>query len=239
MYNFSHWTELPKVVCACCTYGRENLLPEAVQCFLDQDYAGEKHLVILNDQPNIKYKFNHPEVTVINSDTRYKTIGEKRNGCSLAVDCDVILPWDDDDLHMAWRISLTVERMKNKHYWKPNKMWHLGKDVPKYRTPILANAPSMAGFSKEIFLKAGKYNWMQAGEDGNLQEKIFRLGYKDVGHVTDEEVFYIYRTAEFNSFHLSVTKYEDIDKLVSKEVKEIEIIPHLKKDYLKFVKFRR
>lgn len=236
-YDFSHWDKLPKVVCACCTYGRENLLPEAVQCFLYQDYIGESHLVILNDQENIKYTFNHPKVTVINVDKRFDTIGEKRNVCSLTVDSDIILPWDDDDIHLPWRISITVDRMKNHHFWKGDRFWNLGKDVAKYRTPIPCNAPSMAGFSTELFKKVGGYNWMQAGEDGNLQEKFYRLGYKDIGHLNNNEVYYIYRSFESSGYHLTTTAYENI--VVSKERKEIEIVPKLEKDYLKFVKFRK
>lgn len=46
-YDFSHWSSLPRVSCQCITYGRTTLLDEAVECFLRQDYPGEKELVSL------------------------------------------------------------------------------------------------------------------------------------------------------------------------------------------------
>jgi len=38
-----------KVSCQCITYDRVELLEEAIESFLRQDYKGEKELVILND----------------------------------------------------------------------------------------------------------------------------------------------------------------------------------------------
>ena len=39
----------PKVSCYCPTYGRTSFLEEAIYSFLNQDYDGEKELIILND----------------------------------------------------------------------------------------------------------------------------------------------------------------------------------------------
>ena len=40
---------LPGVSCICLTYGRVALLEEAIFSFLQQDYAGVKELIVLND----------------------------------------------------------------------------------------------------------------------------------------------------------------------------------------------
>lgn len=209
-YDFSHWTKLPKVVCACCTYNRPILLPQAVECFAQQDYPGEKVLVVLNDQKNIKYNTKKENVVIINLDERYTTLGEKRNACSLAVDGDLLLPWDDDDLFETWRISLSVSRMRNHHYWKGDRIWKHGINVPKYRRPILSNAPSSAIFSVEVFKEVGKYPSLDRGEDGELQERFFMAGYKDVGILKDEETYYIYRCFNTGSYHASSQSREEI-----------------------------
>ena len=39
----------PAVSCICPTYGRPELLEEAIYCFLLQDYPGPKELIVLND----------------------------------------------------------------------------------------------------------------------------------------------------------------------------------------------
>ena len=39
----------PPVSCFCLTYGRPRLLEEAIHSFLQQDYAGPKEMIVLND----------------------------------------------------------------------------------------------------------------------------------------------------------------------------------------------
>ena len=57
----------PKVSCYCPTYGRTSSLEEAIYRFLNQDYDGEKELIILNDLQDQTLFFDHPEVKIINS----------------------------------------------------------------------------------------------------------------------------------------------------------------------------
>ena len=64
----------PLISCKCITYGRTNLLEEAVHSFLIQEYNGPKELIIVNDYPLQTLIFNHPEVKVINTDTTFPTI---------------------------------------------------------------------------------------------------------------------------------------------------------------------
>ncbi|MCX6908301.1 MAG: glycosyltransferase family A protein [Verrucomicrobia bacterium] len=52
--------ETPAVSCMCLTYGRPQVLAEAVQSFLQQNYAGPKELVVLNDLDCQTLRFEHP-----------------------------------------------------------------------------------------------------------------------------------------------------------------------------------
>src|SRR5690554_1515091 len=62
------------------TYGRPELVSESVAMFLAQDYP-HKELIILNDCDGQIFRFEHPQVTVINRSNRFATLGEKRNAC--------------------------------------------------------------------------------------------------------------------------------------------------------------
>ncbi len=67
----------PAVNCICLTYGRPEVLEEAIESFLQQDYSGHKELIVLNDYAEQTLIFDHPEVRVINLPRRCRTVGEK------------------------------------------------------------------------------------------------------------------------------------------------------------------
>ena len=108
------------ISCYCITYDRTELLEETIESFHRQDYKEEKELVILNDCAEQILEYNHPEVHIINTPKRFRTIGEKRNACIAMCSGDVIFPWDDDDISLPWRISLSL-KYKDKHPYFKNK----------------------------------------------------------------------------------------------------------------------
>jgi hypothetical protein len=51
---------LPGISCYCATYGRpKKLIENCIQCFLDQDWAGQKELVILEILNTMAQKYHH------------------------------------------------------------------------------------------------------------------------------------------------------------------------------------
>ena len=84
--------------CKMITYGRVEYLEESLQSFLNQDYDGEKELVIINDYPEQKLIFDHPDVRIFNLDYTFPTIGDKENFAVSQCKGDTIIVWDDDDL---------------------------------------------------------------------------------------------------------------------------------------------
>jgi cellulose synthase/poly-beta-1,6-N-acetylglucosamine synthase-like glycosyltransferase len=71
--------EHPAVSCICPTYARPELLEEAIHSFLQQDYAGPKELIVLNDYEEQILELGHPEVLIVNLPRRLRTVGEKMN----------------------------------------------------------------------------------------------------------------------------------------------------------------
>jgi hypothetical protein len=57
-------------------------------------------MVILNDDCNVKYSFDHKNIRIVNLDQRFESIGEKLKYCFDLCSNDYIYRLDDDDLLM-------------------------------------------------------------------------------------------------------------------------------------------
>lgn len=193
----------------CLTYGRpDRLLGEAVESFLRQDYAGRRELVILNDWDKKTIVFNHPEVVVVNTSKRFKTIGEKRNACAALCSHDLLFVWDDDDLYLPHRLTFTVQKMLSRNrfsrFYKPNRAFTLNSGV--IRGPIHNLFHSGSAWTRDFFDEVGGYPHMNSGQDGAL-ERRFKAGdpkhKRNQRRIRPDEIYYIYRWRGTHSFHLS------------------------------------
>jgi glycosyltransferase involved in cell wall biosynthesis len=202
-YDFSHWPALPKVSCQCLTFGRPGLLAEAVECFLRQDYPGPKELVVVNDQAGVILKIDAPDVRVFNLKKRVATVGGKRNFAAEKSTGEILMPWDDDDIHLPWRISITIAEMTNHHYFKAKRFWCLTDRKFKLERPG-GGAPSMGAWSFDLFRRAGRYPEIQSGQDTEHQKAITRVApdVLDIRYLPDDRVYYLYRWAS-GCWHLS------------------------------------
>ncbi len=206
-YDFECWGGgLPKVSCICITYGRPHLIGEAVQSFLLQDYPGEKELIILNDHPGILLEIGpHPEITLVNRIERYPTIGSKRNAATRLSTGRYILPWDDDDISLPWRISLSLQKIRLGRYFKPSTLWWWnGRDVER-KDGVMAHAMSI--YSREMFDTIGGYPEFNSGEDQEFEAKVAGEGCHSSGPLESEDIFYIYRMMGIDTYHLSYHGY--------------------------------
>jgi len=220
-YDFSHWDDLPAVSCQCITYGRPALLNEAVESFIRQDYPGTKELVVLNDHHDIVLDDpGIPNVLVVNVGRRFRTIGEKRNACCGLCSGDLIFPWDDDDISLPWRLSLSVERMVNHHYFKPDRLWYWARGSVSVKKTV---GHAMGAWSREMFNDVGGYPHIQSGQDQAIEDLFRKTGNRAIEEVVDEELFYLYRFPGTGSYHLSAhgygMGYEAAENYVNKRVK--------------------
>jgi glycosyltransferase involved in cell wall biosynthesis len=79
------------------TYGRQTLLEECINSFLLQNYT-KGEMVVVNDDPNVKYQFNHPNVRIINLNKRFYTVIEKLKYGFGECKFEYVYRLDDDDL---------------------------------------------------------------------------------------------------------------------------------------------
>lgn len=238
-YDFSHWPRLPRVSCQCITYGRPHLLNEAVESFLRQDYEGEKELVILNDHPEVLIEESDlPEVRVFNVGRRFHSIGEKRNACCGLCAGEIIFPWDDDDISLPWRISLTLQRMTNLHYLKPDGLWYWANGTISHRKAV---AHAMGAWSRGLFDEVGGYPHIQSGQDQAIEALFAKTGRRMVVPCDAGDLFYIYRFPGTGSYHLSASGYgkglESAEEFVARNVPagRYAIRPQWREDYVALV----
>lgn len=164
----------PLISCKCITYGRTNLLEEAVHSFLIQEYNGPKELIIVNDYPLQTLIFNHPEVKVINTDTTFPTIGHKENFALEQCSGDIIAVWDDDDIAMPNHLSNIA-----KYFTPGSNILHWQKGV-YYNEPAITAITGLGNsgvvYSKSGWEKVGKHPFENAGYDTTFINKLHKLG---------------------------------------------------------------
>lgn len=208
---------LPFVSCYCLTYGRPHCLAEAIECFLKQDYAGKKELVILNDREDQELVFDHPDVKIINLKERVVPLGRKHNECIRQCSGDILMCWDDDDIFLPHRISYSVNNMRNGIFHTRNGY---SEDNIKQLTlfPPNAVAHSTHAYNREVFEAIGGYpDTDHVAVDQMFMRKIYDRYGEYSATVQEQDIFYIYRWKTVNAYHtsdcdLETTNVSDITK---------------------------
>ena len=87
------------------TYKRHHLLEEAIQSFLAQELPPESEMVIINDNIEMDYIYDHPRVKIINHKERFPSIAAKLEWGYKQCKYDYIYRLDDDDLLCPWALN--------------------------------------------------------------------------------------------------------------------------------------
>ena len=193
----------PFISAKCITYGRVGVLEEAIYSFLQQDYPGEKELVIVNDYPKQKLIFNHPEIKIINLDETFSTIGDKENFAIEACKGELIAVWDDDDIALPNHLSNVAK------FWKEDtNLLHWQRGV-YYNAPNITDIVSIGNsgivYSKKAWEAIGKSPIENAGGDMSLVIRIHNLGRDQVALAAppNDEVSWFYRWGGIDVYHQS------------------------------------
>jgi hypothetical protein len=78
------------------------LLEEAIESFLRQELPPESEMVIINDNAEVDYVYDHPNVRIINHKERFSSIAAKLEWGYKQCKYDYIYRLDDDDLIAPW-----------------------------------------------------------------------------------------------------------------------------------------
>lgn len=165
----------PLVTCIMPTYNRRRFIPQAIRCFLRQDYSNVELLVVDDGTESIA------DLVPVSHRIRYLrfdqklTIGAKRNLACEKARGEFIVHWDDDDWYPSWRVRAQVRAMIDRGadlcgssrvaYFDParDQAW-------EYRYPT-AKGPWVAGNTlayRRSFWASHRFPDIQVGEDSRF-----------------------------------------------------------------------
>lgn len=189
------------ISCKCITYGRVDLLEESLYSFLNQDYDGEREMVIVNDYPEQTLHFDHPNVRIFNLDETFNTIGEKENFAIENCKYNTIAVWDDDDIALPNHLNNI-----NKYFPGYDLLhWKKGAAVNFKKVDALHSVGNSGiVYTKDIWERSGKHNHENAGYDMSFVLKLKREYFCKVTNVEppDDEVSWMYLWGG-RSYHMS------------------------------------
>jgi hypothetical protein len=192
------------------TYKRKEQLEEAIHSYLIQPNTLKVNteMVIINDDPNTTYHYNHPNIKIYNLKERFSSIGKKMEWGFKQCKYNWIYRLDDDDLLSPYALNLLNQRIKE----NPNK--DIIRDRKHYAF-IHNTYEEMKGslncgncYNKNYINRIGEFIDKSFGEDDWLNNKnnadiqtynetvctmIFRWGMniyhvQGMGDITNEEI---------------------------------------------------
>lgn len=198
--------DAPAVSCICPTYGRVELLEEAIESFLQQDYPGRKELIVLNDYAGQTLEFEHPEVKIVNRSERFGSIGEKYDAAVALASHDLIFVWHDDDIYLPHRLSLSVVQCEDgRMFFKGENAWFWNHG--RLSGPAKNTFHGGSCWHRKLFDRAGGYPHIGARYDVEFEQRCQTAGVGPIKLVPLllEEIYYIYRWQGTGSYHFSTT----------------------------------
>lgn len=233
---------LPLISCICPTFGRppdqQYLIEEAIQSFLLQDYPN-KELIVLNDCPGQELVCDAPGVRVVNVSERFPSLGDKRNAGVALAHGDLIATWDDDDISLPWRLSLSYEMLGDADYFNPRRAWlREGGTMVQTNGSLVGANTSL--YRRDALRRIGGYPSLTLGEDkvfdAAMRSTVKTRGGEGSGdpELPPEDWYYIYRWGE-SPFHLSGSGDPDFwDEVGKRSFKPGRYVlePHWRVDYV-------
>lgn len=116
------------------TYKRPHLLEEAIESFLRQEGIKYAEMVIVNDNPEVDYVYDHPQIKIFNVKERFPSIASKLKWGFEQCTHSFIYRLDDDDLLVPYalhnaavtiieeRLNYDIYRSKD-HYFFVNNIY--------------------------------------------------------------------------------------------------------------------
>lgn len=224
----------PRVVICIPTFGRPELLEEAIECFLRQTW-GNKRLIIGNDYADQTLVIDHPEIVVVNRRDRFTTLGAKRNWLMTLAGENFIGHWDDDDLYLPNHIAAVMANLplykslaaKQHHQWFDglHKKWRIG--FASYMHTIIAH--------RSVFRQAGDYGMLNMNEDADILNRMLFKGLMSGPPQRLHEPTFVQRVggrAHMTDFGADCFEKMAEDAKAQGRSGIIELKPHWRSDYV-------
>lgn len=227
-----------KIGCLCCSYKRPQLLSQAIESFLRQNYPTElRELIVLDDagqySPDTLDEF--PNVKLVTTRHRFRTLGEKRNATAglVSPDVDAYCVWDDDDIYLPWHISAAVKALQNADYTIPTLLY-VDKRTRLERKENQYLFHGAWAFRRSAFEQVGGYPFIQSGQDQGLLKRFKSAKLRRGDPLQfDPRPSYVYRWYTAHSSHLSALGSDGYERLAQIRTERVtELQPHWDRDWV-------
>jgi glycosyltransferase involved in cell wall biosynthesis len=218
------------------TYKRPHLLEEAIQSFLVQEFTSECEMVIINDNAEVDYVYNHPKVRIINHKERFPSISAKLEWGYKQCKYNHIYRLDDDDLLADCALNsvkLDIEANKGYDIYRSKVMYFFVENILEGESSNINNG----NVYTKVYLDRIKWPNKSIGEDNDItfghNAKIYEsklkptmcyrwgmgtLHISGMGNVANESVL------------------AQADKVLDNTKGEIVLHPHFDNDYYEQIK---
>lgn len=212
------------------TYKRHHLLEEAIQSFLSQELEGCE-MVIINDNKDVDYIYEHPNVRVINHKERFPSISSKLEWGYKQCKYDYIYRLDDDDLLTPWALSnakLDIESNHGYDIYRSKGMYFFVNNIYNGENSNINNG----NIYTKSYLDRIKFPDKSGDEDVDIT-------FHNNGKIYESTLKHtmIYRWG-MNTLHISGMGQqpnnvilEQADKVLNNTKGDIHIHPHFDNDY--------
>lgn len=165
----------PLVTCIMPTHNRRSFVPQAIRCFLRQDYPNLELLVVDDGtEPVLDLVSSNDRVRYVRLEQKL-TIGAKRNLACEKARGEFIVHWDDDDWYPSWRVRAQMKALveggadlcgsSQVAYFDPTR-----DQAWEYRYPS-SKGPWVAGNTlayRKSFWSRHRFPDIQVGEDSRF-----------------------------------------------------------------------
>lgn len=221
------------------TYKRHHLLEEAIQSFLSQEIPPECEMVIINDNPDVNYLFEHPQITILNVKKRFPSISAKLEWGYQQCNYDYIYRLDDDDLLTPWALNnakIDIQTNPGFDIYRSEGMYFFVNNVFEKESSNINNG----NIYTKSYLDRIKWPDKSGDEDADIT-------FHHNGKVYESKLKHtmIYRWG-MNTLHISgmgkqtnQVILDQADKLLDGTKGEITLHPHFNNDYYGQIKSPR
>ena len=218
------------------TYKRHHLLEEAIESFLKQLPLSECEMVIINDNPDVDYIYEHPKVKIINHKERFPSIAAKLEWGYKQCKYDYIYRLDDDDLLTPWALNnVKIDILTNPGYeiYRSEGMYFFVNNVFKEESSNINNG----NVYTKAYLNRIKFPDKSGDEDADIT-----FAHKAKIYESKLKYTMIYRWG-MGTLHISgmgiqpnQVILDQADKVLDDRKGIVQLNPHFDNDYYSQIK---
>ena len=217
------------------TYKRHHLLEEAIESFLRQENkiptSKNREMVIINDNAEVDYVFDHPQIRIINHKERFPSIAAKLEWGYKQCKYDHIYRLDDDDLLAPWGLDnacFDIAHHPDHEIYRSKEMYFFVNNKYEGENSNINNG----NIYTKAYLDRIKFPDKSGDEDADIT-----FGHKAKIYESKLPHTMLYRWG-MNTFHISglgqqpnQVILDHADKVLDNTTGVIELKPHFKEDY--------